>query len=169
MTCLFNGEVYSYKIDRGSPLCASTYDVKKSRKVQNSTHGVLLIFVFLTRKYVYKHGNIPGRVTGVWGLGGRAVGAAVKMHGLKGILRDGEFSETWGVRWSGGDEVSTYPLLFSLSRQIAIAAYVHFAVQPSFFPQSVLDILSRRLEQPPYFFFLGLHGNALFLTFCYYK
>lgn len=94
MTCLFNGEVYSYKIDRGSPLCASTYDVKKSRKVQNSAHGVLLIFVFLTRKYVYKHGNIPGRVTGVWGLGGRAVGAAVKMHGLKGILRDGEFSET---------------------------------------------------------------------------
>lgn len=49
MTCLFNGEVYSYKIDRGSPLCASTYDVKKSRKVQNSTHGVLLIFVFLTQ------------------------------------------------------------------------------------------------------------------------
>lgn len=135
-------------------MCKYVWCEKKQKSAEQHAWCAINIRVSNTGKYVYKHGNIPGRVTGVRGLGGRAVGAAVKMHGLKGILRDGEFSETWGVRWSGGDEVSTYPLLFSLSRQIAIVAYVHFAVQPSFFPQSVLDILSRRLEHPPPLFFL---------------
>jgi len=43
---------------------------------------------------VYQHGNIPGRGTGVRGLGGRAMGAAVKMQCLKGTPRKGELSET---------------------------------------------------------------------------
>ena len=46
-----------------------------------------------------------------------------KVQCPKAILRNGEFSEIWRVRWSGKDEVSRYPILFPLCfRQIAIAA-----------------------------------------------
>ena len=35
-----------------------------------------------------------------------------KVRCPKGVLRSGESSETWRVRWSGKDEVSRYPILF---------------------------------------------------------